>query len=540
MTQTLESITTAAPTSDRMSRRILALWAPDWPAAAVGAERDLPPHEPIAVLHANRVVACSASARRAGVRRGMRKRQAQANCPQLIISDVDAHRDGRVFEPVVAALAELVPSVEVLRPGLCVLPVSAGVRYFGSVEALSEHLIDAVSALGVESTVGVADEMFTAVIAARNGAFVPTGGDAAFLADRPITDLTVEPSLCDPSRADLVDLLWQLGLRRIGAFAELGPTDVATRFDADAVMAHRQARATPSRPPSARALPTELVVEYTCDPPIERIDAAAFLGRRLAEELHRCLSAASVACTRLEVHAITERGQQHSRIWRCAQPLTPEDTADRIRWQLEGWLTSAASGRGARRTSRAIEPPDSPITTMILEPVEVVSAGALQYELTGGRELAERARRALVRVQGLLGGDSVQLPVRSGGRGPADQVTTVALGDELRPVADPTAPWPGRLPEPTPAVVFADTKVELVDAAGDRVIVTPRGAFSAEPTQLVGPTRSQQVSWWAGPWPSGLDANDTVQARAQVLGDDSRALLLHFRSGCWWVEGVYE
>lgn len=523
-----------APTTS--PRRILALWAPDWPAAAAAAERDLAPLDPIAVLQANRVVACSASARREGVRRGMRKRQAQANCPQLVVAGNDEHRDGRIFDPVVAAVMQLVPNVEVLRPGLCVLPISAGVRYFGSVEVLAEALVDAVSALGVESSVGVADEMFTAVLAARQGIFVPVGDDAAFLAGRPIGDLMIESSLCGDRRVDLVELLWQLGIRTIGAFARLTPTEVATRFDDDAVIAHRQARAWRSRTPSGQPPVADLIVEHSCDPPIERIDAAAFLGRRLADELHRLLSAASVACTRLAVRAITERGQEHSRIWRCAQPLTPDATADRIRWQLEGWLTSAVAYGGGATSG----PPDSPIVTMILEPIEVASAGALQYELTGGREVAERARRALVRVQGLLGGSSVRLPVRSGGRGVAEQVTMVPFGDEVRPAADPAAPWPGRLPEPAPAVTLADTQVQLVDAEADPVMVTPRGAFSAEPAQLGLNDRRYTVSWWAGPWPSGLDADDAIQARAQVLLDDSRALLLHFRAGQWWVEGVYE
>ena len=43
--------------------------------------------------------------------------------------------------------------------------------------------------------------------------------------------------------------------------------------------------------------------------------------------------------------------------------------------------------------------------------------------------LADRARRALVRVQGLLGGEAVRVPVRSGGRGTAERITLVPLGD---------------------------------------------------------------------------------------------------------------
>ncbi|MFT4124735.1 MAG: DNA polymerase Y family protein [Gordonia sp. (in: high G+C Gram-positive bacteria)] len=524
-------------------RRVLALWCPDWPAAAAAVAADLPPHHPIGVLAANRVLACSAPARAAGVRRGMRKRQAQATCPEMTIVAADEHRDGRIFEPIVAAVADLVPAIEVLRPGVLVLTVSRAAAVHGGEEVLAEKLIDRVSACGVESQAGIADELFTAVLAARQGQCVPPGGDRRYLASRPIAELAAEPSVCGPDRAELVDVLRRLGLVTIGDFAALSVADVATRFTADATLGHRQANAQPGRPPSARDLPVDLSVDCVCDPPIERIDEAAFAGRRLAEALHRRLAAASMACTTLEVEAITERGQRHSRTWRCVQPLPSAATADRVRWQLEGWLTgagraSAAGGRGR---------PDSPIVMLRLRPVEVVDAGALQHTLSGaglpgGAELSARARRSMERVQGLLGGDAVQIPVRGGGRGPADQITLVTVGEEPVPGRDATAPWPGRLPQPAPAVL-ADYPVEVVDLSGEPVRVTARGAFSAEPTTVRLPNRRQswELRWWAGPWPAEMGSTtEEISARAQVLLDDSRALLLHYRADAWLVEGVYE
>lgn len=522
--------------------RVLALWCPDWPATAAAIDADLPPQHPMAVLHANRVVACSASARRVGVRRGMRKRQAQATSPEMTIAAADDNRDGRLFEPVVTVVADLVPVVEVLRPGLLVVPAGNATRYFDGEETVAEKLIDTVAAIGVECQVGVADEVFTAVLAARQGTHVPLGEDAAYLAGRPVADLAVEPSLSDPTRTELVDLLRRLGVSTIGAFAALSIADVATRFSTDAVVAHRLATATPARPPAGATPAVDLVIEHVCDPPIDRIDAAAFLGRRLADEMAHRLSAASVACTRLTVEAITERGQRHSRTWRCATPLTPEATADRIRWQLEGWLTGGRPGAPAR--------PDSPIDTLRLEPVEVVRAGSLQYSLSGNGlpddpEIGERARRSLVRVQGLLGGDAVQLPVPSGGRGPGERITMIAFGDERIPDRTPDAPWPGGLPRPAPAVLVK-TPVRVLDLSGAPVSVTNRGAFSAEPATIrmeqAGRQRdSWELRWWSGPWPTGFDHHgDGITARAQVLLDDSRALLLSYHGAGWMVEGVYE
>nr|WP_067674017.1 DNA polymerase Y family protein [Nocardia miyunensis] len=529
----------------RRTSRVLALWCPDWPAVAAAAAADISPTRPVVVLHANRVVACSQLARSAGVRRGFRRREAQARCPDLYVAQDDPDRDARLFEPVVTAVDATVPGVEVLRPGLLVLAARGATRFFGSEEEAAERLVDAVAATGVECRIGVADEMSTAVLAARRAALVPPGTGARFLASLPVSELAVEPSLAGPERADLVDLLHRLGLRRIGDFAALTPAEVASRFGADAIAAHRCARAEPERAPAVRPPAPDLTVEYPCDPPIDRVDAAAFAGRLLAVRLHDRLAAAAVACTRLAVTAETAAGERLSRIWRCAEPLTPEGTADRVRWQLDGWLTHRAlAGRGPGHDGERTG--DAAIVLLRLEPVEVVTAGALQLGLWGGEgEQEERFRRALVRVQGLLGGDAVLKGVLSGGRGPVERITLIALGDEQSPAADPTLPWPGRLPMPAPAVVLIDRPVVILEsAAGAPVWVTDRGLFTADPARLRWGTKDWQVTAWSGPWPlderwwSGVH---TDAVRAQILlQDDVMVLLLFGHDHTWHAEGLYD
>jgi protein ImuB len=278
-----------------------------------------------------------------------------------------------------------------------------------------------------------------------------------------------------------------------------------------------------------------------CDPPIDRVDAAAFAGRSLAATLHQALLATGVGCTRLAIHAVTATGEELSRVWRCAEPLTEDATADRVRWQLDGWLSHRlARGR----------PLDAPVTLLRLQAVEVVSAEALQLPLWGGlgEEDRLRARRALVRVQGLLGPDAVQVPVLSGGRGPAERITFTPLGDEPVPRTDPGQPWPGQLPEPSPSVLV-DDPVELLDDQGNSIRVTSRGMFSADPARLTIPGRwggqDEQLRWWAGPWPVDerwwdAQAGGGRVARAQVLLESERALLLCYRQRRWYLEGIYE
>ncbi|WP_183474224.1 DNA polymerase Y family protein [Mycolicibacterium iranicum] len=520
-----------------MAGRVLALWCMDWPAVAAAAAAELPPTVPVAVTLANRVIACSAAARAVGVRRGLRRRESQARCPELHVAAADPARDARHFENVTVAVDDLVPRAEVMRPGLLALSVRGAARYFGSEQTAAERLVDAVAAAGAECQVGIADQLPTAVFAARAGRIVDAGGDAPFLAGLSIRQLATEPSLAPATREELVDLLWRMGIRKIGQFAELSRSDVSSRFGADAVAAHRIARGEPTRGPSGREPEAELDAVMNCDPPVDRVDAAAFAGRSLASVLHRSLEAAGVGCTRLAIHAVTANGQELERVWRCAEPLTEDATADRVRWQLDGWLNRRNPG----------DRPAAPITTLRLRPVEVISAEALQLPLWGGvgEEDRLRARRALVRVQGLLGPDAVKVPVLSGGRGPAERITLTSLGDELVPQANPDQPWPGRLPEPSPTVLL-DDPVELFDAEGNPVRVTSRGLFSADPFRLHAPGRSGRLSWWAGPWPVDERWWDPTQsksgrtARVQVLLDATQAMLLCYRQRRWYLEGIYE
>src|SRR5207237_1775275 len=93
--------------------RTLVIWCPDWPVTAAGFEAG----EPVAVLFANRVVACSAAARAGGVRRGPRRRQAEARCPGVGVTQHDPHRDARALAPLLAAVRAVWPRAAIGRPG---------------------------------------------------------------------------------------------------------------------------------------------------------------------------------------------------------------------------------------------------------------------------------------------------------------------------------------------------------------------------------------------------------------------------------------
>src|SRR5205823_2466412 len=193
---------TARPT------RTLVMWCPDWPVTAAG----FGPDEAVAVLFANRVVACSAAARAGGVHRGLRRRQAEARCSGLITVGHDPNGDARAFEPVVAAVEAFCPRVEIVRPGVCAVATRGPSRYFGGDEALAARVTEAVAHVGGRA--GIADGPFAAELSARAGRVIPNGETPAFLATFSVDVL---------ERPDLSDLLHRLGIRTLGAFAALPP-----------------------------------------------------------------------------------------------------------------------------------------------------------------------------------------------------------------------------------------------------------------------------------------------------------------------------
>ncbi|MEV4534902.1 DNA polymerase Y family protein [Asanoa sp. NPDC049518] len=517
--------------------RTAVLWCPDWPVIAAEIVDGVPATGAVAVLHANRVVAASEAARGEGVRRGLRKREAQSRCPGLVVVDHDPARDARAFEPVVAAVEEMVAGVEVVRPGLCGFAARGPARYFGGEEPAAERIVEHVAqACGVESQIGVADGGFAAGLAAREGLIVASGETVAFLAARPVEAL---------ARPALTELLRRLGITTLGAFAGLGRGDVLARFGFDAALAHRLASGGDERPLAVRRPPPDLEVsEDYGDDPLERVDVAAFAARVLAERLHERLAGYGLACTRLSIGAVTAHGQELHRVWRHDGLLTTAAIADRVRWQLDGWLSGTTRRGGGARTAPAR--PTAGIIRLRLAPEGVLPHAGLQPGLWGETgEEKERAHRSFNRIQGILGPESVVTAVLGGGRSPADQVRLVPWGDELAP-ARPAAPWPGRLPPPAPALVLpAPLPATVRDAAGEPVGVSARLMVTAAPARLaIGNGPPAEIIGWAGPWPVDerwwAPTEARRRARFQVALADGSAFLLSLAAGQWSVEAIYD
>jgi protein ImuB len=513
--------------------RVAVLWCPDWPVTAAAQQEKLAPDAPIALVTKNLVFACSSSARAEGVVRGLRVREAQARHPGLIVLDYDPALDSRAFEPVIAAMEELVPGVQVLRPGLCAVRVRGAARYYGGERAAGLFLAGRADEEGAGGArVGIADGIFTADQAARRTSagrdsvrVVPAGAAAAFLAPLGI-------GLLDDQQ--LVTLLRRLGIRTLGEFAELAAEDVFTRFGQAGARLHALASGRDSWPLTPRTPPRDLDVVVQFEPALDRVDQVAFGVRTAAEGFVDALTAAKLVCTAIRVELDSDSGDVSERVWLHPHSFTPADVVDRVRWQLQG------SGEVGLRSG---------VTRVRVSPEAVDAIGNHEGGLWGGGP-DERIHHGLSRVQSMLGHGAVLMPAVGGGRTLSDRQQLVAWGDRLPDGRQPGArpvdqPWPGRLPDPLPATVFSPRHpVHVLSADGGSVTVDERGAVSSPPARFSATgTEMRRLTAWAGPWTIDerwWSADARSAWRFQAVDETGCAWLLVLDAGGWWAEARYD
>ena len=550
--------------------RLVAIWVPDWPVVALTMEarqqrrhpraRQGAPHlldpatEPVAVVGARGVLAASAPARRAGITAGMRLRTARSLCPELTVLPPQEERQARAFETVMETLTSLLADPMVARPGLALSGARGPAAWIGGEEPLASALVETVTQeADVECQVGIADSLSGAVLAARQGIIVEPGRTPEFLAPWPLGALlTCLPlSRLRHDARPLLESFSRLGLRTLADLAALPRKDVTARFGPLGNRLHHLASGTHHEAPAMTRPAQDIVVTSTLDPPVERADTAAFAARHLAETLAARLLSEGLAVGRLAIEARCADGAELVRTWMLETTPTTMELTDRVRWQLEGWL----SGRSGR-------PPSSGLTHLSLTALELSPATTSQAGLwqAPGHQAQSRARRAAERVESLLGAGSVQVPRAVPGRDPRSRVRLIPWGESEgagESTGDEPAPWSGALPEPSPSVVLLrPVPVRLTDVQGRELGVDIHGQLDGVPGFLsvgegsggvdegaVGTwPQMESVLLWAGPWPVDegwwTTCGPSRRAYLQVVTDVGPPRLL-VRSGQWWLDALY-
>jgi protein ImuB len=493
--------------------RTLCVWYPDWPLR----RPDAPPDRPTqAVGDDNRVLACNQLAIDAGIRHGMRRREAEAVCPDVVTFVADPGGEAARFEPVAQTIESVVPRIEIAMPGLVLVPITGAVAFYGSEEELVALLVKELDRVGGPGfRVGVAAGPFLA----RRAAF-QTGPDrpvvvvddtASFLAGLDISSL---------AREEMAETFRWLGITTLGDLARIPRAAIVSRFGSEGLRAHRLASGEHELL-APRAVTADLAVDETFSPPLEDLDQAAFLARSMAHRLLAEMRGAGAAPHRVEVTAVAADGEERVRVWRNRDPFDEETLTERVRWQLRSWLDDKRhdSGPGIR----------GGVARLRLEPADISGDGR-QLALHEDARSAAEAHRALIQTQAIVGDDAVLQARPQGGRDPAERVQWYRWEEAPQTAQrDPGAPWPGAVPSPAPSLVPPEPyplEVEWDDGIPVRVRLGSRWV---------------PVISWAGPWRKvgrwwdGEGNSDRYQ-----LVTTAGAFLCEVRNGRTYMTGVYD
>lgn len=455
-----------------MRARTLCVWFPMWSLT----RPDAPSGDPILIVD-DRVTGATPEVLAAGVGLGMPRRAAEALAPFATVMIRDPGEETRRFEKVVETVEGLVPRVEMVSPGLLYVPVAGAVRFYGGEDALADRISKELDRLtggtrGGEALVGVADGPFAARWAAASagvGKPLVVTDTIGFLSALDLSTLREEMG-----GDEMIDTFRWLGIGTLGDLARLPRDALATRFGDHGALAHRLANGE-DRPVEPRDIPTDLTVKMEFEDPLDRLDSVAFAARVLAERLTRGLHIVGVAPHTITIIATPAVGPTRERVWRSAEPFTEKAITDRVWWQLRSWVESSGGVSGG-------------ITALSIEPSDLSGSGR-QLGLFSDESTMLETERALTRAQALVGPDQVLQGKAQGGRMPGERVSWSRWGEESAPVEhDPTAPWPGSTPSPSPALVPSGLKT--IEVEWDEGI----------PSRVRLGTRWEPVLTWSGPW----------------------------------------
>ncbi|CAB4764293.1 MAG: hypothetical protein F2712_04795 [Actinobacteria bacterium] len=555
-------------------KRLAVLRCLDW-SAVVAAKNST---TPCAVIHAQRVISRTPAAVRYGVQVGMRRRHAQALCPDIEIVAHQPSRDRTAFDAVVRVVNELVPLIEVSEPGLIVFAARGPSRYMGGDGPMASKIVEALKTSVADSRlaallvgVGVADSRLAAQIASHASAMASSSANLfvpyvvepdktnEWLAPQSVRVLGEFASI----NRETISLLERLGLNTLHDVCALSESVLAGRFGELGVELHRLSRGDEQYPLAVVPHPPEHLCIEKFDEPVSDQQIIINSVQRMAVAFTEYYSVHGSVCVRIVISFESEAGKRSERLWYRPQGLTTSAIIENAKWQLEAWLASQlAADISGDPESHALENyalENYGLVRVQLIADEVRTDTAQQLRLWGGStQTDETATQAIGRLSELLGSSAVQVAKWQGGRDVLDSYELVSathaqtIGSASSHEQISAQKWRGALPNPSPSVVYSEPiQVQINDQFGKLLSVSARHELSASPVSVIIGSTHYKVNSWAGPWPVEERWWDSARSRRLVrlqlvcekITADSvpqiLAMLAILEHGEWTVAAIY-
>jgi protein ImuB len=478
-----------------------------------------------------KVLACNGPARKAGVRTGMTKIQAEA-CPGIMLRKRITEDEELTQQLLIDCGFKFASLVESTCPGTIILDLSGTERLLGPPQQIAGRIV-AECRNSLDVAVGMAANPDTALLAARGFpgiTVIAPGEEASRLALLPVSVLQPD--------AELLETLESWGVRSFKALASLPPIALSVRLGQrglhlqQLVLGKVKREMVPAEPPPLFQENIEL------EDAVELLEPLGFLLNRMLEQLCQRLITRSLATDQVLVDLVLE---DHPDQQLQADSLPPQpDPLHQTRLKLPVptqdakvllkllQLDLAAHSPRAAVKKIAIEALPTRVRTMQTglfqplapEPAKLEITLAMLRGVVGERDPQGRERVGFPMVMDTHRRDSFQVmssfsPVREY----ANEVPCLRAANALTlRMFRPPFPAKVKLRGAAPSTIsFPGIKAQVVDASG--------------PWRSGGEWWSQIGEWRREEWDIGLasDGQPVVYRIFQDLG-----------SGQWFVEGMYD
>jgi protein ImuB len=243
--------------------------------------------------------------------------------------EVSDARHSKVLE----ALTRLLPKVGVEGRGLFACDLRGTERLLGPAERVGERIVATLERVKIPCAVGIAERPFAARVAAERA---PAGGVVRIRRGEERAFLSVLPVTALPLDDEMRDELALLGVRTVGAFADLDGGAVLGRFGRAAALAHALARGEDTGEVRGTPPKRRVVARRAWDSGVAVREQLLFILKSLLDEVAAELTSEGIAALRLEARFEREDAAP-LRIERVVLPPTAEASAllRSLRWGLE-------------------------------------------------------------------------------------------------------------------------------------------------------------------------------------------------------------
>jgi protein ImuB len=530
--------------------RIACLYVPELALQAILRRDPERRNDPVALCEGPgeraRVIACTRSARQAGVFAGLTASQARAVANGRLGPDKLRVLAAQAADTAatIAALADLgfafAPRVETAGERIYLDIGELTQLYPHGERAIAQAMAAQAARLGLEVQIGIAANRAAARVAAQATeiAVVPAGQERAFLGPLPLATLlqagltgslaptssggkkTAASSRPDVVLAQLEETFTRWGLQTVAELAALPLDQVTLRLGRTGALVHGLACGT-AQEPFAPQLPPDALEEGTeIDYPVAELEPLAFLLRGVFDRALGRLTCRGLACASVGLRLkLDPRGFDVRDVALSAPTREPGTLLELVRLDL------------ARR------PPEAPVIgiSVLLLPARVRAAQMDLFRPAG--PAPEKLAATLSRLGALVGPENVGAPAL------CDTYREESVG--MRPFSTaPAGPAPLAAPAPPGAHADADAL-----ALGFRRFRPPRPLEVLMdrdgPTALRGHEVVARVLIAAGPYrSSGAWWTEESFSRDywDVHASDGAVYRLHQdrSNGTWFLDGYYD